>query len=102
MKTVKVNVLIGGTLTNPVLKNRIKRGDGKMLQMTLKLKYKMKLVKKKTRSNGKSYCRSKCEGPGIIRPNAENSVDAIMLEAKGFGRKKARQKPNLQIDKTEC
>ncbi len=95
-ETVKVNVLIGGTLTNPVLKTGLKEGMGNITE-TLKAKVQNELTKKKQEVGSKAIAEANAKAQAVLE-QAQKQCDAIMAEAKSLA-EKGKTEANLQIDK---
>ena len=95
-ETVRVNVLIGGTLTNPTLKTGLKEAMGNVAE-DLKLKAQAELTKKKGEVVGKALNDANIKAQALIDQAAKQS-DAIMNDAKALA-EKTKTEANAQIDK---
>ena len=95
-ETVRVNVLIGGTLTNPILKTGLKEAMGNVAE-DLKLKAQAELEKKKTEVASKAINDANIRAQALIDQAAKQS-QAIMSDAKVLA-DKTKTEANTQIDK---
>jgi hypothetical protein len=95
-ETVRVNVLIGGTLTNPILKTGLKEAMGNVAE-DLKLKALAELTKKKEEVAGNAINDANMKAQALI-DQANKQADAIMNDAKALA-EKAKAEANTQIDK---
>jgi hypothetical protein len=94
-ETVRVNVLIGGTLTNPILKTGLKEAMGNVAE-DLKSKAQAELTKKKVEVAGKALNEANIKAKALIDQAAKQS-DAIMNDAKALA-EKTKTEANIQID----
>jgi hypothetical protein len=95
-ETVRVNVLIGGTLTNPILKTGLKEAMGNVAE-DLKSKAQAELLKKKGEVVGKALNDANIKAKALIDLAVKHS-DAIMNDAKALA-EKTKADANAQIDK---
>jgi len=95
-ETVRVNVLIGGTLTNPILKTGLKEAMGNVVE-DLKSKAQAELLKKKVEVVGKALNEANIKAKALIDQAVKQS-DAIMNDAKALA-EKTKADANTQIDK---
>jgi hypothetical protein len=95
-ETVRVNILIGGTLTNPTLKTGLKEAMGNVVE-DLKLKALDELEKKKTEVASKAINDANIKAQALIDQAAKQS-EAIMNDAKALA-EKTKAEVNAQIDK---
>ena len=95
-ETVKVNVLIGGTLTNPILRTGLKEGMDNVAE-DLKLKVQAELSKKKDALAGKALEDANNKAKALV-DQAQRQCEAIMNEAKSFA-DKTKTEAGMQIDK---
>ena len=84
-ETVRVNVLIGGTLTNPILRTGLKEGMGNVVE-DLKLKALNELSKKKDELAGKALDEANNKAQAVL-DQAQKQSDAIMNDARSLAEK---------------
>jgi len=95
-ETVRVNVMIGGTLTNPILKTGLKEGMGNVAE-DLKQKVQAELLKKKDELAGKALNEANNKAQAVL-DQARKQSDAIMDDARSVA-EKTKNEANDQIDK---
>ena len=95
-ETVRVNVLIGGTLTNPILRTGLKEGMGNMAE-NLKLKALNELSKKKDELAGKALDEANNKAQAVL-DQAQKQSDAIMNDARSLA-EKTKTEAGDRIDK---
>lgn len=95
-ETVKVNVLIGGTLTNPTLRTGLKEGMGNVAE-DLKLKAQAELSKKKDEVVNKALDEANNKAQAVL-DQARKQTDAIMDDAKSMA-EKTMTEANDRIEK---
>ena len=95
-ETVRVNVLIGGTLPNPILRTGLKEGMGNVAE-GLKLKALTELSKKKDELAGKALDEANNKAQALV-DQARKQSEAIMNDARSIA-EKTKTEANDRIDK---